>query len=333
MKALWFIRLLRPLNLTIIALTMMCMQLLVIQPHLIVMGAAGNVRLEWFDFALLVFSTLMIAGGGYIINDYFDLRTDRINKPERVIIGKYVKRRVSMMMHVFFNTSAVLVGVYLSWKYQTIWPVIIHILSTTLLWFYSLMLKRKFFSGNVLIAFLAWLTPMLVVLTEMDAQAIQGNHELAPCISVPFAENYLFCSAEAYRDWISLVVLVFASFAFATNLIREIIKDMADVIGDEQIGCKTIPIVIGMMNTKFVVNILLAVTIGAISLVGYTYLREMQSLIYLATGVIVPLILCAITVRRATKRSDYLMAGNFLKIAMLTGLGTAFFIFTQLQTT
>jgi 4-hydroxybenzoate polyprenyltransferase len=327
MKIIWFIRLVRPVNLLIIAATMIAIRYLLIVPLLSSASPALSAAVEPVDFALLVLSTMLIGAGGYIINDYFDLRTDRINKPEKVIIGKYIKRRTAMAVHVVFNTLAFGIGIYLSIRYHSIWPALIHGLSTSLLWFYSLMLKRKYLSGNILIAFLAWLTPMLVILLEWDAHALSGTS------AVPFSscttfltKNWVVCTNGEALNALLLLVEVFAFFAFVTNLAREIIKDIADVEGDKAIGCTTLPIRSGINPSRWIVAGLLVLTMALIAAGAGFAFREAAPWIYVGCGVMVPLVLCLITLFRNTDRRTMLMAGNFLKIAMLSGLGTAFFI-------
>ena len=54
------------------------------------------------DVGLLLLSvaTVTIGAAGYIINDYYDIKIDTINKPDRVIIGKSLKRRTAMLLHM-----------------------------------------------------------------------------------------------------------------------------------------------------------------------------------------------------------------------------------------
>jgi 4-hydroxybenzoate polyprenyltransferase len=328
MVLLLFIKLSRPVNLLIIAATMAAMYFLVLLPHYHYVGIADKDLLPLYDFLLLCLSTLMIAAGGYIINDYFDLKTDRINKPEKILIGKYIKRRVAMLVHIVLNTLAVFIGAWLSFKYKTIWPVAVHLFSTTMLWIYSLALKRKFLSGNVLIALLAFLTPMLVAVTSNDA--INHAVSLKTCVNIPFAQNSI-CNVQELKNWMLILVGVFAFFAFLTNFIREIIKDMADLEGDKSIGCKTIPIVWGINRTKALVIPLLIISIILVSLGTIKYLPEPEALIYAIAGICIPLLLTTISLIKAKQRKDFLQTGNYLKIAMMLGIGVTWFIAQKLS--
>lgn len=328
MTLLRFIKLTRPVNLLIIAATIVTIFFLVILPHLRYAGIPDSAGILRIDLFLLLASTVMIAAGGYIINDYFDLKTDRINKPEKIIIGKYIKRRVAMLVHIFLNTIAVGIGAYLSIKYKTVWPVAIHAFSTTFLWIYSLVLKRTFLTGNLLIAFLAFLTPMLTVFTVTEALTFEGS--IQPCIANPFLSIF-HCDIESWKEWLIFIVSIFAFFAFITNLIREIIKDMADVEGDRQIGCKTVPIVWGIAKTKSLVILLLILTATLVTIGAVTYLKETAALIYCLAGVTMPLLLTAFSTWTANNRKGFLQAGNFLKIAMMLGIGITWFIAQRIQ--
>ena len=61
-------------------------------------------------------STILIAASGYIINDYYDVKIDLVNKPERVVIGRYIKRRWALAIHQVFNGSGILLGLLVSKK-------------------------------------------------------------------------------------------------------------------------------------------------------------------------------------------------------------------------
>ena len=158
-----FIQLVRPVNLIIIALTM-CGVFYFLSD----IPVGTNELLNQINFVLLVFSTLLIAGAGNIINDYFDVKADRVNKPDRLIISKHIKRRWAIVTHWFFNGIALLIAVYLSFVYLTYSFVFIHLLSINLLWFYSFVFKRKGVFGNIIVALLTALIPILTLLFFPD---------------------------------------------------------------------------------------------------------------------------------------------------------------------
>lgn len=267
-----------------------------------------------FDFFLLVFSTVLIAGAGYIINDYFDIRIDRINKPEKVIVGKYIKKRLAMLTHTGMNLIAVLIGVYLSIKYDSWLPVIFHFTTTAFLWWYSVQLKRKFFSGNLVIAVLSGMVPLLVGWFELPAI----KNEYVAYLKMG-ADKELFL----FTWWL---IIGYSILAASTTLIREILKDMADVKGDESQHCKTIPIVIGIPKTKYFVNILLLGSIFTISGLQMMFFTENIQFFYVVCFISLPLLTAAVITHYAQDRNRFLTASDFVKISMLAAILFTFLI-------
>ncbi|HKL02382.1 MAG TPA: UbiA family prenyltransferase, partial [Cryomorphaceae bacterium] len=136
-----FIRLTRPLNLAVIALTMWLMRYYVLRPVVEVNGY--ELQLNNLYFYLLVLSTVLIAAAGNVINDYFDQRTDRVNKPKHIIVGVHVKRRVAMLVHQLFNLFGLALAFFVAWKIG-IWKLsIVSFFAAGSLWFYSVQFKRE----------------------------------------------------------------------------------------------------------------------------------------------------------------------------------------------
>lgn len=261
------------------------------------------------DFFLLTFSTVLIAGAGYIINDYFDIRIDRINKPEKVIVGKHIKKRVAMLTHTGMNILAVMIGVYLSLKYDSWLPVIFHFVTTTLLWWYSVMLKRKFLSGNSVIALLSGMVPLLVGWFELPS--IKEEYLAFLSDSQKVSEQFLF-------TW--WIIIGYSVMAAITTLIREILKDMADIKGDESQNCKTIPIVLGIPKTKYIVNVLLLGTIVSILCIQILHFPETIHSVYVISFVCLPLLVSSIMTHYGKERENFIKASDFIKLSMLAAI-------------
>ena len=173
------------------------------------------------DFILLALSTMLIAGAGNAINDYFDLRADRVNKTHKMVIGRTMKKRSAILIHWTLNLISVLISVYLSYKYQTWFYIFIHFFSTTLLWVYSVYLKKITFWSNISIALLVSLIPLVALYFLKHS----GQYEF----------HFIY--------W-------FVGFAFLTNLNRELVKDIQDMPGDKLINVKSIPLVYGVGTAK-----------------------------------------------------------------------------------
>jgi 4-hydroxybenzoate polyprenyltransferase len=231
-----FLRLMRPLNLIIIAFTMYAMRWGVIHTIAQEWDSYMPLQLHELKFALSTLVMVLLAAAGNIINDYFDIRTDRINKPDRVVVGKLVKRRVAMVSHHIINGLATLLGIYLAWD-SGIWILaVIPIFMGTSLWFYSLQFKKQAWIGNFVVALMIGIVPMWAGVFELPL--------LAKAMVIMGKDGQLF----AQTSWLWL--LGFSGFAFWLTLIREAQKDMEDLRGDQISGFKTLPILWGIGRTK-----------------------------------------------------------------------------------
>jgi 4-hydroxybenzoate polyprenyltransferase len=239
-----FLKLIRLINLLIIVLTMYG-----VHTYLIAVNYDEMVNTHALDFFLLVISTVMIAAGGNIINDYFDVKADRVNKPEKLIITKHIKRRWAIVTHWALNGVAFSIAIYLSIKYQSLWFVFIHLISINTLWFYSMLFKRKVLVGNIMIATMTALVPILVIVFfRVNNYSPYPHSEFDPL------------SWGADIDY--TVIYLIAAFAFIQNMAREIVKDAQDVAGDQLIYVKSLPMVIGESKSlKVVIALLLALPV------------------------------------------------------------------------
>ena len=105
-----FFKLIRIENLLIIAVTQICIKYLVLAP------LNEYSKFTPFLFIVSLVSTLLIAAAGYIINDYFDVKTDKINRPNTVVVDVSIKRRWAMLFHIALNAIGLLLGLYLALK-------------------------------------------------------------------------------------------------------------------------------------------------------------------------------------------------------------------------
>lgn len=334
-----FLRLTRPLNLLIIIFTMVAMRYGVVQGYLDVsttdlqgMGSGGmifakipgNTFLHGFStlhFWLLVFSTVLIAAGGNVINDYFDTRIDRVNRPNSVIVGRSVKRRVAMMGHLILTGAGVLLGALVAWRSGLLHLVALPVFSAAALWFYSTKLKRTFLLGNGLVATLVALVPLSVGLYEIPA--LLNTYGSSAVAALPNGEALeIRFGFQGLWAWI----IGFSGFAFLTTLVRELQKDMADIKGDKAEGCRTVPVVMGQKWAKAITLCYLAATIVALLLVRSTLLQDQFSYWYIGAGIVIPLLLSAGFTFQATDRQGFITAGNIMKAAMAIAVTFAFFI-------
>lgn len=307
-------RLSRPLNLGIIALTMWLMMRYVLKPFVEVNGY--ELQLSDGKFFLLILATLLIAAAGNVINDYFDQRTDRINKPRDIIVGVHVKRRVAMAVHQIFNLTGLSLAFYIAWSVD-IWKLsIVHFFAAGSLWFYSVQFKRELIIGNVMVALLAGLVPVLVGIYEIPLLIREYGADVARYFKITRPGE----DPAVYFKYMFYFIFAYAGFAFALNLIREIQKDMADVKGDKRIGAQTIPLVYGMKNAKRITAALIVAVIAGLVLIQQLVVNDIWSLIYMLAAVVVPLCFSLYFNHFAVRRPEFIRAGNALKVAMLGGL-------------
>jgi 4-hydroxybenzoate polyprenyltransferase len=263
-----------------------------------------ELQFPWYDFILLVTATLFITAGGYVINDYFDIKTDLINKG-KVIVGTKIPRRKAMMWHNILNIAGVSIGLYISWKAGYIVMGAIFLIVSGLLYFYSASYKRQFLIGNIIVAILTAMVPLLVVFYEWPALY---RYYAVYAITTPEFDFILY--------WIG----GFALFAFLTTLTREIIKDIEDFEGDMAYGRNTVPVVIGVFSAKIVSISLIILTIVMLYIVWRFYLYDNITLLYLSCAVVLPLLFVIYKVLVSQNRKQLHSASSIMKIVMLTGV-------------
>lgn len=236
-----------------------------------------------YDWRLLALSlsTVCVAAAGYIINDYYDVKIDLINKPERVVIGKSISRRYAILMHSGLSVVGVMIGAVLNWKIG-----VVNFLSAFLLWWYSNYLKRQPFVGNVAIGLLTGMSILVIILLY------------------PFAGK--------------TNIIIYATFAFFMTLVREIIKDIEDLKGDNTFGCKTLPILFGIRRTKQVVYLL---TMAFIVTVFAIHLNvEPLPMTYFVVLLFGPVAWLLIRLVRADTKRDFEHLSILCKVIMIFGV-------------
>ena len=277
--------------------------------------AAGTVYetqlMQEIKFLLLfTLSSVLIAAAGYIINDYFDLNIDRINKPQKMVVEKIIKRRWTIVWHWFLSLSGILIGGYLSYKQGNFYIVISNMVCVILLWFYSTTFKKKLLIGNAVISFLtAWVILVFLYMTpDYPVPGSPGWHTVIKPFNYP---GRLF----------KLTVL-YAGFAFIISLIREVIKDMEDIEGDMKYNCKTMPIVWGVPASKVFVAVWIVVLVGALLVLQFyaLHLGWWWSVAYCIAAIITPLLWILRQLYKAQVPKDYHRLSSAVKLVMLAGI-------------
>lgn len=302
-----FLRLIRLLNLLFIAMTQVLFQYAIVQPILNQMDYQTLTNLQ---FSLLVLSSVLIAAAGYIINDYFDLNIDLINKPDKLVVEKHIRRRWAILWHMGLSVLGVLISLYLSWKTGAWWLGIANFGCVMALWFYSTTFKKKMLSGNIIISLMtAWVVLVIGLLSLQMMTLRVGEHG----VLVVFGN---------FQSKLMRLTLLYAGFAFIISVIREVIKDMEDLPGDERYGCRTMPIVWGINASKVFSATWLVVLIAALVIVQ-VYVLPFQwwwPALYCTLLIILPLLIILRKLYKASTKKDFHQISNWLKFVMLTGI-------------
>ena len=301
-----FFHLIRFPNLMMIAFTQYVMRYTVIFP--LAQSHGVEFQLSGFDFFLLVFSTICTAAAGYTINDYFDVKTDKINRPGKVVVDKKISRRKTVLIHIILCATGIVLGGYITWKAGIPELALAFIVVAAMLWLYSLVYKRQFLIGNIIVALFSALVPMLVLLDIPPVYRFYGR-----CLLEQGADfNYAVF-------WISGV----AVFAFLTTLSREIIQDAEDFEGDAAYGCRSLPIVMGDRFTKCTIIAINTATLVMLGLAYGFFLRYTGgffSFFYILLLLIAPVIFISWKVYQAATSDDYRQAARWMKRVMIAGI-------------
>lgn len=277
-----FLKLIRLQNLFIIVITQYLATIFLVGYPDIHLDNVKDIRLF-----LLSLSTGLIAAAGYIINDYYDIKIDYVNKPHKVVVGKFVKRRVVIASHAILNALGILIGFYLGLSVG-----IINFLAGFLLWWYSNRLKRLPFIGNVVVAFMTALSILI--------------------IAVYFKKN------------IELIT-IYAIFAFSINLVREIIKDMEDLRGDMRFGSRSLPIIWGLRKTKYLLYVLIGIFVIALFTLTYPLHNDVLNTFF--TLLVVPNLYFIYLLYKADTQKRFHLLSTYCKVFMLAGISSMIFFY------
>jgi len=305
-----FFRLIRWPNLVFIVLTQVLFYYCILLPDFNgrYISFENTLRPAWFY--LLSLSSVLIAAAGYIINDYFDLNIDRVNKPDRLVVDKIIKRRWTILWHWILSGLGVLIGAYVSLKVHNPFVALGNFGCVILLWFYSTTFKRRLLIGNVLISLMtAWVILVLYV-AEFKLAVFRD-----PVYHHTLARLFKFAS-------------LYGGFAFIISLIREVVKDIEDMDGDARYGCRTMPIVWGVNAAKVFAATWLVVLIGSLAVIQFYVLQNGWWIIlpYCAFLIIVPLIWILRKLYKAGTQAEYHLLSGYIKAVMLAGILSMVFI-------
>lgn len=286
-------------------LIMLVISLFLVQQTIIRFNCLTQPNLSDFYLTLYLISTVLLAAGGYIINDIYDQNADIINKPNKVFVGKGISLSNAWFYYAITSIVGIGLGLYVCYVLDSVFNAVLCIATFSLLYLYSYYFQRIAIIGNLIISLLIPSSMMALYVFEYGIEnynnGIIGFYQILP---------YLF-------------------FAFLTNLMREIIKDIEDINGDYNMGFKTLPILIGKKRTRNVVLVLNVTLLMAIIFVMKIILQnEYSNLLFAAVLVMVfiPSSILLYHLWSAKTKKEFHKVSQLLKIIMVLGILTMMFI-------
>lgn len=305
-----WLRLARWPNLIIVALTQFVAWWCILHPlHAVLSLHFGN-------FLLLCCSTILIAAAGYIINDYWDIRIDAINKPDKVILERVIPRRLAIIVHWVLNLIALVLAAFIAVPAGHPEWLLLQVFCILMLWRYSTTWKRQFAVGNLVVALMTTLTVLSLIVYEPLLQQL--------CMGSAFLDGQDFGLVTTWIPNPSFVLVVFAGFAFLLTWMREVVKDMEDYKGDDEEGCVTLPIRWGLKKSTALVLVLGAVVILILIVVVFGLWRHTDGLnfsaIFLLLAIVFPLLALLLRLPKGLSSAHYHWVSSRLKWVMVSGI-------------
>lgn len=309
-----YLMLVRWQNLLMTAVVLYVMEKWVATP--ILRAAYFGEQLPWWLLTLLIIATVLIAAGGYVINDYFDVKIDAINRPDRLIVTRSVSKKQAMRLFQMLTATGIVCGLAASVLLRSWVLAVIFVFVPGLLWFYSASYKRQLIIGNLIIAMIAALCPLLIAISnvaylKMHYADVNGIDVL----------GYTTLPHDIYL-WIG----GFAAFAFLGTFIREAIKDLQDQMGDRELECHSMAIVFGELPTKITITTLLVLMVAAIAWLAWWVIPSPLTTRYALFGLLIPIACVIWLLWSARISSDYRTTQTVMKFVLFMGVLYSFVI-------
>lgn len=232
------------------------------------------------DLHYIVFASLFCVAAGYIINNFYDLEKDLINRPNRTIYSKIVRQSTTLRLYFLFNFIGALLAISASFNVFLFFSAFIFAL-----WFYSHKLKKITFIGNMIAAMLS---------------------------ITPFFATFLYYKLE------NLLIITYVSFILLIIFIREIIKDLRAIKGDVITGYPTLPVTIGIEKTKWLMTFFIILGLVPATLIFYhTSFTGVSYYISIGLGFT---FLSLIPLAKAQNRKHYSRLNNLYRFLIISGI-------------
>jgi 4-hydroxybenzoate polyprenyltransferase len=296
-----WIHIVRPVNLFIVALTQYSINIFLLIPNFETYGILFS--LDAFHFFLLVLSTTLVCAAGYLINDYFDIEADKINKPQKQFAGSHIAKKKIYISYLIINAIGLSIGAYVAHEAGNVKLVTIHCITIVLLYFYSYAYKRITLLGNIIVSILTVLSILIVGVFEPHLYNLQreGDYYIAGLI------------------WKYLIGI--SIFAFLLTLVREIIKDAEDMEGDNHAYVKSVAIVWGLSAVRGICTAIFLVVLAGIVYITFFGVLKGEKL-YIAYSVILMsgIIYCGYKTLLAKTKQEFHTISTYIKILMFIGI-------------
>lgn len=290
-----YFRLIRLPNLFIIALTQLVVRYGIIEI------LEADITLSKLGLSFIILATVLIAAGGYVINDIFDISADKINRPKKRLVGSEIKESQAKLIYFLLTFSGLGLGFVLSNMMGAPVYFLYFLATAVLLYFYARHLQRFALIGNIVVSLLVGLSILII-----------GIFELLPAVDA---------SNEITQMEVFVLIQQLSFFAVVMTLIRELVKDIQDIQGDHVARYKTLPILLGAARTAKITALLILLLITLIAWYVFTYLHDYKGLSALILfGLVAPLSYVAMILREATTTKQYGRIATYLKLIMLLGI-------------
>lgn len=287
-----FLKLIRYKNLLMVLLTM------VLTKYALLESNFSNTLLSHFNFIILTTAVLLITASGYIINDIFDIETDKINKPSKLFLDKNFSIKKAWSFYILLNVFGLALGIFVSIATNTPLNSLYFIVTAIILFYYSKSLKKIALIGNLIVSFLC----ALVIFLVSEFEFIGTNLESSSKISS------------------DLIITIYLFFSFTITLIREIIKDIEDVNGDLKIKAKTLPILIGRKRSARIAFFISSMMLVFILIILQSIKNESLFFWYILFLICIPLLYLLSKIWFARTKKNYNVISKLLKIIMFLGI-------------
>ena len=314
-RALW--KTIRPLNLLIMALTM-----LGVYGAIIALLGEGLENNHWL-FGLLIISIVLLGAGGNIINDIEDVDVDSVNKPGVNQIGLAITKSWAINWYAILTLGGLLSGLIVAAIQVNLILFLTILFIASSLWFYSRWMQKQVLMGNFVIAVLCALLPVLAWLFSY------GEIEISTLQKEPGFKRGLEQGISQFGA--DLVAVPYVFLAFALTFVRELSKDIQDIVGDKKNDYNTFPVAFGFANSKKLTVFLLVLIIILELMLSYVLISEQESVlisVVILIFILIPIFISTYFGFKMKTSKDAGKLSSWLKITMALGIATtAFFWF------